>query len=213
MITYKRQHGAALIVSLIILTLVTVIGVTGMQTASTELKMIASAKDRTVAFEAAESALVAIEKLLEAAPPNESNLYSTCSNNDCFNSTCGGGRCFAGEYIPGSERSHCSIADYQASKAPEFWKDTDLDVWNIANKHQTITVDGLNQPVKYIVEFMCYAKLNSEYDFGLNTETDNENYSENEMYMPLFRITTLAEGNAKRATVILQSTYKIVESS
>lgn len=53
----SRQYGAVLVVSLIMLLLLTLIGVTGMQTTSMEEKMAGNTRDRSIAFQAAESAL------------------------------------------------------------------------------------------------------------------------------------------------------------
>lgn len=68
----RSQHGATLIVGLIILLVMTVIGVTGMKMTSMEEKMTGNARDRDLAFQAADSALRAGENCVEGqpAPPN-----------------------------------------------------------------------------------------------------------------------------------------------
>lgn len=53
----SRQRGAALVVGLIMLLLLTLVGVAGMKDTLLQQKMVASAKDREVALQAAESAL------------------------------------------------------------------------------------------------------------------------------------------------------------
>jgi type IV pilus assembly protein PilX len=53
----RRQHGTVLIIALILLVLMTLIGVTSMQTTTLEEKMAGNSRDRTVALQAAESAL------------------------------------------------------------------------------------------------------------------------------------------------------------
>lgn len=53
----RSQTGAVLLVSLIMLLLLTLIGVTGMQTAGLEEKMAGNMRDRNIAFQAAEAAL------------------------------------------------------------------------------------------------------------------------------------------------------------
>jgi type IV pilus assembly protein PilX len=63
------QGGAALIVSLLFLLVMTVIGVTGLQTTALEEKITGNMRDRSLAFEAAESALAAGEALLSPAVP------------------------------------------------------------------------------------------------------------------------------------------------
>jgi type IV pilus assembly protein PilX len=52
-----RQHGAALIVALLILLVLTVLGVTSLQTSSLDEKMAGNAWDQNTAFQSAEAAL------------------------------------------------------------------------------------------------------------------------------------------------------------
>ena len=54
---YGRQHGAVLIVSLIILLIMTLIGITAVSTTSLEEKMAGNLRDKNVALQAAEAAL------------------------------------------------------------------------------------------------------------------------------------------------------------
>jgi type IV pilus assembly protein PilX len=62
---YKKQSGAALVVSLLILLVMTLIGVSSMQTTTMEEKMASNAREHQQAFEAAEAALRAAEKHIE----------------------------------------------------------------------------------------------------------------------------------------------------
>ena len=59
-----QQQGVALFVGLIMLLLLTILATTGMQTTSLEEKMAGNMRDRNLAFQAAESALVAGENYL-----------------------------------------------------------------------------------------------------------------------------------------------------
>ncbi|MBS3952933.1 MAG: pilus assembly protein PilX [Methylomicrobium sp.] len=63
----NSQSGAVLPISLIMVLLLTMIGVTGMQTTSLEEKMAGNSRDRNLAFQAAESALREGENFLTAA--------------------------------------------------------------------------------------------------------------------------------------------------
>lgn len=58
---FQHQRGAALVVGLIMLLLLTLIGVAGMRDTLLQQKMVASTKDRDIAFQAAEAALRAAE--------------------------------------------------------------------------------------------------------------------------------------------------------
>lgn len=209
----KRQKGAALIISLIILGVLTLIGVTSMQRSGLELKMVSSAHDRSVAFEGVETALLKIEEQLSSNPPPLANHYSNCSGLGCFNTECKNGLCFAGEFYPSQERAQCYISDPESKNQKDFWSDNELDVWASAARHSTISIDGLNTPVKYIIEFLCFTNVGAELGAGFSTQGATATTSENENYKPLYRITAMASGNASRATVVLQSTYRIVKES
>lgn len=63
--TIQHQHGAVLIISMIILLLLTILGVTSMRTTQLEERMAGNARDRHVAFEAAEAALVDAEQFVQ----------------------------------------------------------------------------------------------------------------------------------------------------
>ena len=55
--TYKNQHGAALVVGLILLVVITVLAISGMNTATTELAMARNDQNYENAFQAAETGL------------------------------------------------------------------------------------------------------------------------------------------------------------
>ena len=58
----RNESGAVLVISLIMLMLLSIIGVTGMQVSTLEEKMAGNSKDQNIAFQAAESALRGGEK-------------------------------------------------------------------------------------------------------------------------------------------------------
>lgn len=60
----NKQRGSALLISLIILLVMTVVGIQGMQNTALEEKMSGNFRDRALAFEAAEAALLAGEAWL-----------------------------------------------------------------------------------------------------------------------------------------------------
>lgn len=201
---HARQRGTALVVSLIILAVVTLLGVSGMQSSNSELKMAGSMRDRGVAFEAAEAALAVIEQQMALDPPSRLDLLSNCSTAECFNKTCEKGRCFDGDYLSSYSEYECQVANYaDTSQRIEFWSNKNLDVWNNTSRHKTVLVDGVKTRVKYIMEFLCFVARDKDTPF---TELPNENNNG----APLFRITAFAEGNGGRASVALQSTYKVL---
>lgn len=200
---HSRQGGTALVVSLIILAVVTLLGVSSMSSSNTELKLVSTQRDRSVAFEAAEAALAMLERDISQNPPAIARLYSNCVVENCFNSTCTGGFCFAGDYQVDYSQYQCQVADPTGThKRVEFWSDEQLNVWKNTARHRTIHVDNLATEVKYIVEFLCYVPSSPDVIFD-ESESGKNNGA------PLFRFTVLAEGNGERASVALQSTYKV----
>lgn len=59
------QHGAVLIIALLLLLVMTLLGVSAMQTTTLEEKMAGNMRDRSVAFQAAETALRDAESFIE----------------------------------------------------------------------------------------------------------------------------------------------------
>lgn len=81
--TQNRQQGAALITSLIILLVLTVLGVSAMSTSSLEELMAGNLRDQIVSFQAAETALRDAERTIDtfAAPPEPT---SSGTNNGIY---------------------------------------------------------------------------------------------------------------------------------
>lgn len=76
--TLRRQSGAVLVISLIILLVMTVIGVTAMRRTTIEEKMAGNLRDRNLAFQAAEAALRDAQTWLadQAVPPEADDTAS-----------------------------------------------------------------------------------------------------------------------------------------
>jgi type IV pilus assembly protein PilX len=199
-----KQQGAALVVSLVLLAVVTLIGVTGMQASTSELKMATAAQDHATAFAAAEAALTQVEEQLALAPPDREKLLSTCTGTGCFSKTCNGGVCFQGSFKNVDSEFDCKVADPTGVvQAIDFWSDTTLNIWKTSSRYKSIKIERLDAEVKYITEFLCYVKRDAITPFsGAAGEKNNG--------APLFRITAFAQGNGLRGKVMLQSTYKVL---
>lgn len=74
------QTGAVLLTSLIMLVLMTVIGVTGMQTTTLEEKMAGNLRDQTLAFQASEAALREGEVWLGDPTRTEPTAQGACGS-------------------------------------------------------------------------------------------------------------------------------------
>lgn len=85
--TPARQRGVALVLALVFLVLLTIIGITALNTTSLEEKMANNVKDRNLAFQSAESALTLAEYWLYTQigkpvfPSNSSGLYSPVTSD------------------------------------------------------------------------------------------------------------------------------------
>lgn len=75
--SYTNQSGVVLVISLIMLLLLTIIGVTGMQVTGLEEKMAGNMKNSNTAFQSTETALRERELWLQINKPNQSNINST----------------------------------------------------------------------------------------------------------------------------------------
>ena len=91
----NKQQGAALFVSLMMLVLVTILGVTGVRLVSLEEKMAGNSYDRNLAFQSAEAALRVAEKYVEDNKPTPSynDSGTTCPTspdpiNNCTTGIC-----------------------------------------------------------------------------------------------------------------------------
>ena len=202
---YRKQQGVALVVSLILLVVVSVLAMSSSYRVNAELKAVGGIKERSVAFQAAEAALAIVEQQLASTPPPLEMLLSTCTGSGCYSASCKEGLCFSGEYLTTDSQYECKAQQSSTTQKPiPVWRDPALDVWNKSALHKTLEVSAVSTKVKYIVEFLCYVRKNQTSQFNADTEDNKKNG------VPLFRITAMAESDSGKAKVALQSTYKLL---
>lgn len=78
----SKQRGAALFVSLMMLILVSILGVTGVRLVSLEERMAGNSYDRNIAFQVAEAALRAGEKVAEDQTTPASVAWTDVSSDE-----------------------------------------------------------------------------------------------------------------------------------
>jgi len=78
----RQEAGAALITSLLIMVVMTLIGVTAMRITNLEEKMAGNSRDRNLAFQAAETALRAGERCVSAANGLQDCVAGLYTEND-----------------------------------------------------------------------------------------------------------------------------------
>ena len=178
----KQEQGSVLLVSLVLLLIMTVAGLTAIRVSSLGEKISGNYLNHQIAFQAAEIAL------LEA----ENQIANTLINLNNFDADCSDGYCFTGANI--TDIGSCSPG------VATPWQD-DVN-WSTGSRHHTTTlvIDGVSARAKYIIEFRCY--IAKEADGPLPDQTNPGDWAQ------YFRITTLATGGTNEARVMLQSTYK-----
>jgi type IV pilus assembly protein PilX len=214
--TKHRQTGSVLIVSLIMLLILTVIGVTSITNIGTNEKMAGNYKDHDLAFQAAEAALAAGEERAESiagilmAAENDTNKdkitsYFSCTaaNSNCFTNVCLEGLCFTGTFpAPSTGGSTAGICT-PGGAANKLWKIP--ATWTTATRAASYNTPlvGIAEDPKYIIEFMCYTLENPE----IPASTTPPTYGTDWAYM--FRITALGTGSSLNSRAMVQSTYKV----
>ncbi|MCC8991292.1 MAG: hypothetical protein LM514_01550, partial [Streptococcus sp.] len=77
----QQQRGAALVVSMIMLLLMTLVGVTAMQVTTVQERMVSNSRDLNVAFQAAETALKRGEDYIRQLQMQTINFTQICVDN------------------------------------------------------------------------------------------------------------------------------------
>lgn len=203
-----HQRGAALIVGLIMLLLMTMVGVAGMRDTLLQEKMAGNMRDREMALQAAESALRAAEISLSGttAPPisNSSGKWDLATS---------GGQ---------TAMARMDSSNNRVSE-PKFW--SSVWSWSTNGKYVTYGTDSLSgtsralpdvkeQP-KYVIEKLDPSQTdrNQYTDTGSSsasfvTEADLGTVEDITAVVPDYRITARGVGATADAVVILQSTFR-----
>ena len=174
-----RQQGAALLFSLIILLLLTVIGVTVLQTTTLQERMAGAQRDRFIAFQAAEATIREAERFLDQLVLPEFN-----GANGLFH--------HASAPLPLIYETEGHRVDWnatfnQGSVSPRPYTGSSLDDMLPASAPQP----------RYVIEEVPSSTASGP---GAADEPVTEGF--------LYRITALATGPSGRSTVVLQVVYR-----
>lgn len=177
----KRSAGAALVVALVLLLLITLLGLSGLRTGQMEERMSANALDRALAFQAAEAALRTAEDTIPAARlagtvPNDL-AAADYTDNACTVSACADGICARPDSV-------CT----------DRWTDSTFDDWIDG---PTAGSGALAIASQYFIEAVsrntpCESKIIVQDLSGTCTT---------------FRVTARNAPQAGRSQVILQTTF------
>lgn len=172
------QHGSALVVSLLILLVLTIIGVTSMTTTSLQSKMATNSSEYNMAFQAAESAL-------------------RDGENDIFTHNLTG-------FADGCASTVKGLCKPSTSGTP-VWDSIDWNAMARSYGSQTtasaLSSNGVTLTPKYIIEEMAPVILSG------NNSTNNNDYG-NTPTTQYYRVTAVGTGPNGTGNVMLQSIYK-----
>jgi type IV pilus assembly protein PilX len=133
----RHQQGVALIISLLVLLIMTVIGVSAMQTTTLEERMAGNLRNSNLSFQAAESALRAGEDMLsETSLPGDPSLDGSTGYWDDHNNL-----------------------DDPATPQP-WWLDKDANWWKTTGvvggvyEFDTATLSGISDNPRFVLELV-----------------------------------------------------------
>jgi len=185
----RKQNGAVLIISLVLLLVMTLLGLTSMQSTSLEERMAGNERHANVAFQAAEAALRGAEDWLDGQ-----NLQPTAKSDGS-----------SGVWTLDSPEAVASLA----SSVDPWWKEWRLSDWSsngiayantnslVFAKDQSnadITLD--NVPPRYVIEEVEVVKDN----LLVGTQGDFSGRS-------FYQVTSRGTDKSGRMQILLRSTY------
>lgn len=177
LLSARRSRGVALFISLVLLLVLTIIGVSAVQTTSLETRMARNEHDTLLAFQAAESALRDAERLLLT--------INSADDIDAFTAGGTGGL--------------WTMAD---TGNPDRW-DVDANWAAGAGNQVADTSVGavVAEPPRFMIEHLTsIRRLENPYQIQPDYPDTNDR-------LAMFRITALGVGGSANARVMLQTTF------
>ncbi|MDY6828243.1 MAG: PilX N-terminal domain-containing pilus assembly protein [Pseudomonadota bacterium] len=197
-----RQGGMVLIVSLVLLAVMTVAGVTAMLSAGLEERMAGGFRDQQVALQAAEAALRQGEREIEgtSAALLETRVLAGGAN-------CTGGYCLAARLDPGYVAG-ITAACGDAAYLPPHWQLAECaavtDVWSDGARHQlyTASLPEASAQAQYLIELVGPFR-----EAGVPVDECNGHplAPANAACSRVFRVTALGSGGRGSSRAMVQS--------
>jgi type IV pilus assembly protein PilX len=179
MATYNHQSGAVLIISLIMLLLITLIGISGSYGTGLEEKMAGNMRDESLAFQAAETALRAGESIVMLNPPAFSVKGNGTGGTGLY-TTVGTGAQSTGYWQTVDWNSNAAVASYAGG-----------------------SLNNIKSVPRYIIEELpTTTSTSTTTNGGGSLETGTPSSSETVSW---YRITARGTGGSDNTVVILQT--------
>ena len=181
-IKFKHQRGSILIVSLMILVVLTMIGVSSMSTSSLQERMAGNFRDRQIAFQAAEMTLAYAEEFAR----NNINSASVFNDSNGYYSTYNG---------PTNLNAF----------APKWWTDAGGTNWwtNTDSQALPTTITQVRTQPRFVIEYR--GDIGETEGTSINVGGYGVNAGGG--LIANFRVTVRATGLSDNTQIILQSNY------
>ena len=190
----RSQRGAVLIVSLVILLVLTILGVSAMRGSALEGKIASNYRLEQLVTQAAEAALLEGERLIESLDV-KSLVSDTCANGYCTSRKTDPG------YVASIGKSCADAAHLEERWALPNGCNGNLDVWNTASRSITYSSSNLELTsqvkAKYIVEYL-----------GLVGAAADCSPAPIPPCPGMYRVTTLASDLSDKGRILIQTTYQ-----
>ena len=194
----NKQHGAALVVCLIVLLVMSIIGVTSVSNSTIQQRMAFNLQQQQLAENAAEHALRAAETYISNSIESQADLQAFWQDGNR-------GSNFFMLVLEGAQQDDPSL----------IWDFSDVSLWNSGSGIAApgLAADVTSQDPRYVIEYVGWSKEPILISGGTgNTRQigvpSQQNRSLNFRYK--FRITAIGWGVDPNAYSILQSTYQTI---
>lgn len=230
-----QQQGAALVISLIMLLLMTILAISSMTNTATQERMAGNNIDKQKAFQAAEAALrdgerfvrdtsIKIDEVVfdNFSSPESPLDYDSSNDGD----SCRNGLCTPSNHTAGYSGSTSNDACTDATYIPDRWHNcatgtaavgNNQNVWNTGSgKYRTYSITstlGVAQLPRYIIEFLGYKHPAGVAPTNLCGRPNdiiwptNADVADICNTQQLYRITAIGYGASASTQVLLQSTF------
>lgn len=196
----KQQRGAVLIVSMVILLVMTLIGVSIMNSSTLQERMAGNDRQKDLSLYAAESALRVGETWLQDNITAANQIAQQFIGN--------------GLYAVSNQEKSSAILGLQQATATDEFDYTDSSLWTDDNSVEIdVAADSiLSKRPRYFIEYLGTSKgVDGPWgeEAGNKEVNDAANDNDETNTRPhVFRIVAIGWGQNDRITTMLQSTYK-----
>ncbi len=177
---FKKQSGAALITSLVFMSILTMLGISAMRSNTLDVKIHNAMLDRLNAFQCSEAALRQGERFIKNAAEQPNDAVAGIPPQ-------GSGQVWRGD---------ASVLNNLVNENGDWWTTNGWGDFVLSDPNVNI---GCATQAEYIVQSLGGAGGNGSEDLSFKAEAESQ--------MNIYRISSRSEGVSANSAVILQSTF------